>query len=99
MFGQRKKTIMNVPHIPSQVIQAYKLVMRFEVSIQHVYMQTKADPKQEWMPCQYKLDQKIVEGIVNDQTLEWKIPVSEEEMEKQMRDQELEGRFEEMIEK
>jgi hypothetical protein len=41
-----RENIQRTPHIPSQVVEAYKAVVRFKVGCHHMYIQEKKDPDQ-----------------------------------------------------
>ena len=55
-FGDIDHAMGKVPHIPTEVIVEYNIIMRFKVSINHVYVQSIRDLDQQWVPCDFKID-------------------------------------------
>lgn len=49
-------TIQKVLCLIEEVVQRFKYVMKFKVSIHHVYVQEYKDTDKEWITCEYQLN-------------------------------------------
>lgn len=63
-----------------QVIQDFNSIMRFKVLINHVYVQVRRDLDQQWLTCEFNIDQQEVEKIISNWLVEWRIPIMKEEI-------------------
>ena len=63
--------------IPPQVVEEYKAVAHFKERHCDMYVQSKKDPDQQWLPTQYMLTEDEMGHIMVDWEKEWNIPLAE----------------------
>jgi hypothetical protein len=61
-----QKSIQSMLHVPPQMVEAYKPVVRFKAGRHHMYVQAKKDPNQQWFPTWYKLTEEEMGHIMAD---------------------------------
>jgi hypothetical protein len=72
-----RDNIKKTPCIPPEVVEAYKAVTHFKAGHNHMYVQEKKDPYQQWIPTQYRLTEEEMGHIMVDWEDEWKIQPKE----------------------
>ena len=55
----------------------------------HIYIQVHKDPNHEWIPCEYRVDEKAIEKIVREWIPKMKTPFEEEEIQEEEHDREV----------
>lgn len=70
--------------------------MRFKVSINDVYVHVRSASNQQWLVCEFNMDQQEFEKKISDWPLEWRIPVMKEEFQEEEQDREIQKEVEEI---
>lgn len=81
--------VQKTPCPTKEVIQKFKYVLKFKISMHHIYLQAHRDKDQEWMPCKYQLDGKPIEYIIIEWIPELNVPIVEEEIQEEEQDREV----------
>ena len=62
----------------------YQWILQFSIGPHSIHIQVKRDPDWQWLPLPYKVTTEYLDAIVQYWPGDWRVPVSQEELEKEL---------------
>jgi len=74
------EAISSTERVPHDLIDEYRMQVKFQVDIHNVYIWARRDPEETWILSHFQITKEDIETIMQDWKFEWKQDIWPEEL-------------------